>query len=128
MEEEVLQFYIPLNMDCSVYDSYLSTCARTELDVSHCPHVAGVNCGGRKSCIIISSEYHMNSVGVWVLVYSIILFINHLFLVKHDTRWVVYLPLYHRSLRNQRHCSQCISWKIDCTKTTHSVWMTTHSV
>ena len=37
---------LPLNIDCSVYDSHLSSCAVTELDVSHCAHVAGVNCGG----------------------------------------------------------------------------------
>ena len=38
---------LPLSIDCSVDDSDLSECRTTPLDVSQCPHVAGVNCGGQ---------------------------------------------------------------------------------
>ncbi|CAI8021146.1 Neurotrypsin, partial [Geodia barretti] len=38
---------LPFSISCSIGDSELDDCAKTALDTSQCPHVAGVNCEGK---------------------------------------------------------------------------------
>ena len=37
---------LPLHIQCGIDDTALNECTTTDLNTTHCPHVAGVNCGG----------------------------------------------------------------------------------
>ena len=43
---------LPMNIQCGIDDNALSDCTTTDLNTTRCPHVAGVNCGGKMYCIL----------------------------------------------------------------------------
>ena len=59
---------LPLNISCGIDDRDLGSCSKTELDVSQCPHVAGVNCGGQslECCTLDHNNVHVRVVAIIV--------------------------------------------------------------
>ena len=37
---------LPMSIHCGIDDTTLSDCTTHDLNVTDCPHVAGINCGG----------------------------------------------------------------------------------
>ena len=63
---------LPFRIDCSVDDIDISDCITTALNVSQCPQVAGVNCGGQCSHLCTLHEFslyvtHLRIVAAYIL-------------------------------------------------------------
>ena len=47
-----------MKIQCGIDDTALNECTTTDLNTTHCPHVAGVNCGGKIYCTLYEGFFY----------------------------------------------------------------------